>query len=194
MKKTLFALSLGLALIASASVATAQNVANDNGAGGFVGVTAGSAHWNASGATSDRFAYGVNGGYRWSLTDSQSLGAEIGYSDFGKITSGPASLRGTGETLGANYRYSFGDGSAAGNYFVQARAGYLRYNAKASLSGFGSVTDHGNGFYTGVGVGHDFGRNFALSLNYDFHRANDVFGTGDHVKAGVTSVGAQYRF
>lgn len=195
MKKTLFSLTLGLALLAGASVASAQSA---NGAGGFVGVSAGSAHLTVANASADRFAYGISGGYRWDVSANQSLGAEVGYVDFGNVRGavGPfnVKLSATGETLGANYRYTFGDDTVSGDYFVAMRAGYLRWNGKVSVAGFGSATDHGNGFYAGVGLGHDFTRNISLSVNYDFHRANDVAGSGDHINAGVTSIGAQYRF
>lgn len=197
MKKTLLSLSFALALAAGASTAIAQDT-NANGAGGFVGATVGSAHWKADGSTANRFAYGVSGGYRWSLDANQSLGAEIGYTDFGTLHDRSAfasnSLDADAYTLGANYRYAFDNGEV-NRYFLQARGGYLRWNAKDRLNVYGvgrsSDTEHGNGWYAGVGVGRNLGDNVSLTLNYDFHRAN---ASNDHVNFGVASIGAQYRF
>lgn len=191
MKKTLLSLSLGLALIAGVSAVQAQDA---NGAGGFVSATAGSAHWDANGSTANRFAYGVSGGYRWSLDANQSLGAEIGYVNFGKLRASNDFARETLDadagTLGANYRYTFQD-----SYYVEGRGGYMRWHAKDKVTvyGLGHASDStdGNGWYAGAAVGRDFTPNFGVKVGYDFHRAN---GDNDHVNFGVASVGAEYRF
>lgn len=193
--KKLLAISLALATIGGVGAVQAQDV---SGAGAFVSAKAGSAHWKADGQSSDKFAYDLSTGYRWALSPNQSLGAEVGYANFGKLRGnnalGSASLEAEAGTLGANYRYTFGDGTPSGNYFVQTRAGYMRWHdtAKANLAGVSGIAhDNGNGWYAGAAVGHDFTPNFGLSLAYDFHRANM---DNDHVNFGVTSVGAEYRF
>jgi OOP family OmpA-OmpF porin len=198
MKKSLLSLSFALALAVGTSAVSAQDV-NSNGAGGFMGATVGTANWHGDGASINRLSYGVSGGYRWALDQNQSLGAELGYVNFGTLRAdtdfGRAKLDAQAYTLGGNYRYSFGDGSMLNNYFFSARAGYLRLHAseRDSVTGVGSVSgsNDSNGYYAGVGIGRDFGQNVAVSLNYDFHRANT---DPDHINFGVTSVGLQYRF
>lgn len=196
MKQKILALSLALAALGVAGTVQAQDT---NGAGAFVGAKVGSVHWKTADASTNRVAYGATGGYRWSLDANQSLGPEIGYTNFGKLRQtgplGSASLGMEAATLGANYRYTFGQGAAPGPYFVQGRAGYLRWHAtdKARLAGVSSTShDNGNGWYAGAAVGRDFTPNFGVTLGYDFHRAN--MDGNRHANFGVASVGAEYRF
>lgn len=192
MKKTLLSISLALATLAGSGAVIAQDT---NGAGGFIGAKVGNAHWDAQGATENRFAYDVSGGYRWSLAPNQSLGAELGYVDFGTIHDrnalGHSSLAADAVTLGANYRYTLANDST----YVMGRAGYLRWHGKArtTIDGVGRFSDsnRGNGWYAGAAIGHDFTPVFGMNVGYDFHRANN---DGNHVNFGVASVGAEYRF
>lgn len=192
MKKTL--LSLSIALAAAFGVAATAQAQDTNGAGGFIGAQVGNAHWNAQGDTANRFAYGVNGGYRWSLDQNQSLGADVGYENFGKISNGNAygdsSVKAYAWTLGGNYRYTFDN-----NVYLQGRAGYMRWTADANANVYGlshySDSTSGNGWYAGAAVGYDITKNLGVNVGYNFHRANADNG---HVNFGVASVGAEYRF
>jgi OmpA-OmpF porin, OOP family len=187
----------GALLAAGVGMAHAQDGA---GAGAYVGGEIGNAHWNNTGAanTSDRFNYGVQGGYRWSINNQNALGVELGYVDFGRVAGGDgagttASARANAWTLGPSYRYTFNNSGV----YLSGRAGYERTysNARVVVDGVGSIADsgRGNGYYAGVGVGYDLTHQVSVQAGYDYHRFNSD-ALGDHQNIGVASVGAEYRF
>ena len=191
MKMKKIALSASLALLALGGVSTAM-AQDTSGAGGFVTAQVGNAHWNALGEHVNRFDYGVSGGYRWALDANQSLGAELGYTNFGRIRGTafglvPYSVKGEGITLGANYRYNFQDPSI----YLVGRAGYLRARVHENVPGYGHLNDYSNGYYVGAAVGYDFTPAFGMQVGYDYNRAKPF---GGHANLNVVSVGAEYRF
>lgn len=186
----------GLLLVGGVS-AHAQEI---NGAGGFVTLKAGSGNLSTPIVNTSGFSYAVSAGYRWALPGNQALGVELGYLNQGRVHHdfqgvAQASEKGHALTVGPTYRFTFGDGTRAGDYFASVRTGYMRWhgNARASSSETLLLTtgDKGNGWYAGVGFGHDFSPHASVSLNYDFYRANASY---YHVNLGFTSLAMEYRF
>lgn len=191
MKK--FALSLSIALAAAAGLGVAHAQDMGNGSGGFVAGQVGSSHWNTPAFSANRPQFGVSGGYRWSTSQNQSLGAELGYADFGQPRFGngvdSASVKAHAWTLGANYNVALSD-----QFYLQSRAGYLRYHltGAANLANTAySASTSGDGWYAGVGVGYSLTPSFGVKVGYDYNRGVK---NGTHVNIGVASVGAEYRF
>lgn len=200
-KKT--ALSIAALALATAGAVPAAYAGAAGTGNGFIGAKVGTAFWSFNDDYTDNendFSYAIDGGYRWNINDSNSIGIELGYIDFGSIADSndvaSVSLDGDAVTLGANYQLLFG---ANGANFFEARAGYMHWNGDASatlsMGNLGTVSasgsDSGGGVYVGAGIGHYFTPNFALSLNYDFHQA-DAF--DDTVNLAVFTIGAEYRF
>lgn len=162
--------------------------------------------------------YGVNTGYRWKLSDSWGLGAEVGYTDLGNFrvrnvfnsedvdqTERTDALRGW--TAGANARWNVNPA-----WYVGMRGGYFRasdnsrdyYNTIGEELGIRSGRTSGrNSWYAGVGTGWQASENMSVGLHYDYYRAKSgtLFdeGTGveiDGPKRSTALVGltAEYAF
>lgn len=153
-------------------------------------------------------------GYAWHVGSAFDLGVEGGYVDLGKLvasyhyasTSGDyvvdehADLGATAWLAGVNGKFNFAD-----NWYVSARAGWLRSKADAtyrySETGYGSAyasgDASGDGWYGGVGVGYDFTPDFSLGLNYDNYHAkakiDSALGTL-RSNIGAYMFTAEYRF
>lgn len=197
MNKILSAALFGL-LASGGAFAQSVDSPVSNGSGAYVGIKGGQSHWRADGDTSNEFGWGVQGGYRFAIDANQSIGPELGYVDFGKVKDrfpgGHTSIDGKAATLGASYRYSFDNSEV----YLLGRAGYERWYGRATAAvdglGYGHDSDHGNGYYAGVGVGYDLTPQASIVAQYDYHRANDVFDSNTHVNNGVASLGFEYRF
>lgn len=188
MKRTLLSIALVLATVA-ASGAYAQGAQS----GWFVDANAGSAEWNMAQARTNEFSYRIDGGYLWNLGRGNSLGPEIGYTDFGtpSLPLGAASLNAKALTLGANYRFTFSNS----NYLL-AQAGFARTRFSAKPDSLAIFPDQGttraNGWYGGIGVGHDFSNALAVDVVYDYYRVSRISGERPHL--GVPSAGPEFRF
>ncbi|MGH8111705.1 MAG: outer membrane beta-barrel protein [Rhodanobacteraceae bacterium] len=189
MKKTVLSIALGLATAVVASAAFAQS----SQAGWFVDANAGSAQWNMGQTRTNEFSYSIDGGYLWKLGSGSSLGPEIGYTDFGTPNApfGTASLNAKAVTLGANYRFTF-----TNNNYLLARAGFMRARISAEPDSFvvfpGETTRRANGWYGGVGIGHNFSKSLAVDVTYNYYRLSRINGERTHF--AVPSAGLEFRF
>jgi OOP family OmpA-OmpF porin len=201
MKKTLLSLAAGLALLAT-SGAYAQGYI-----GGAFGWTELSV--DCAGATkcdTSDTGYKVYGGYRF----ANQFAVELVYFDWGK-----AKLSGTPDTIDGRARdvpmatgtvnvdqtaEGFGLGVA---YFLPfspewsgvARLGVTQTDAKASASGFGSVSNKDPYAYYGLGVAYHFNKNLALTGEADFSRAKfGAEGFYDTANVRLLSIGLSFLF
>lgn len=197
--KKISALSLAVALGGLSFGAFAQSAPVSNGAGAYAGVKLGNSHWSdpSFSGSRDELGGGFQGGYRFALDSHQSIGPEIGYVHFGKLSAsssfGNATATGQAGTLGVSYVYSFNN-----PVYLTVRGGYERWkgNLHGTVYGVGSASGnaYGNGYYEGVGVGYNINKDAAVVASYDFHRSNGVFAPNDHVNNGLATVGVEYRF
>ncbi|HET7588242.1 MAG TPA: outer membrane beta-barrel protein [Gammaproteobacteria bacterium] len=196
MKKVFLPLAFAVASVAAVPAAQAAD------GNGFVTVKAGQTSWSLNDQYSDNetaFSWGAQGGYRWSLNDTNAIGFDVGYVDFGSISDSgsgvSASLDGSAITVGGNYKLTFG-GPTADDWYFEARAGYMKLTLDASLNfaGLGSASgsDDFSGIYLGAGIGYNITPTFGLSLNYDYHQADDVY--DDSLNLAMFSVAAEFRF
>jgi opacity protein-like surface antigen len=146
--------------------------------------------------------YGVDVGYRWTLTPSMALGVEGGYTNLSSIgTHGlPAPpVKVDGWSLGVNGRLNLSP-----NWYISGRGGFFRadlqfsYHIETSMSppdapsyqvvNFDATS---NRYYAGAGFGYDFSSNFSIGLNYDYYRADK---SALKLRPNLISVSAEYRF
>ncbi|HET6655295.1 MAG TPA: outer membrane beta-barrel protein [Gammaproteobacteria bacterium] len=208
MKSAPFLIAFALAAICTAPLA--QAAAPDNG-GFFVTAKIGKTAWSLNDQYSDNqkaTTYGAQAGYRWSINDANAIGFDVGYIDFGDIDDADgglfATFSGSAMTAGANYQFTFAE-----SWYLQARAGYMKLtlDSNVTLPGINlqigpfssnlglSVSyesDEFDGIYLGVGIGHYFTPGFGLSLNYDYHQADDVY--NETLNLATFTVAAEFRF
>lgn len=70
----------------------------------------------------------------------------------------------------------------------------LTLDASLNFAGLGSASgsDDFSGIYLGAGIGYNITPTFGLSLNYDYHQADDVY--DDSLNLAMFSVAAEFRF
>ncbi|MFT3789654.1 MAG: outer membrane beta-barrel protein [Rudaea sp.] len=217
MKNTLLVLALvsvGAAVAPCAfadDTSPAPNAGITNNAGGFfVNGDAGASILDHGMYKDNRFAGGINAGYRFALSPYVALGVEGGYTDLGRFglkDSVPAGLphataSDRGWTLGANAHLNFNP-----QWYLSLRGGAYRAdmkgwtadgssvlgtpdNAITAESGY-RVNNHDVGGYAGVGVGHDFNDHVSVGLNYTYFETRK---DGLELNPGLASVNAEYRF
>jgi len=199
------------AMSATLAVASASAVASDANGGFFINAGVGQAQYHV-GRTDGGFykiddkdtAGALRFGYAWRAADGFELGAEGGYADLGKSTAdldyGPVAH--TDEKLNAWLIGLNGKYHVAGKWYVQARGGWLRWEGKANArmfdpftntTSYGSAKGHGHGWYGGVGVGYDLGRNVSMGVAYDnYHVTGNHYGGALNI--GTYMVSAELRF
>jgi OmpA-OmpF porin, OOP family len=197
MKKNLLALALAAAGLLTVPAVFAQSAPTDNG-GWFVNGNIGRTSIDKGPYDNHDTGYDVNGGYRWALSPSVALGAEVGYNDLGNINaknlfnSQPVVDKGRsqlhGWTAGVNGHFN-----VSPNWYLSARTGIYGWQGHG-LSNDENPIRKGlddTSWYAGAGVGYDFSHNFSLGLNYDYYDAQK-----QHVNlsTNMVSVGAEYRF
>jgi OOP family OmpA-OmpF porin/outer membrane immunogenic protein len=192
-------ISHAFAAAMAAACAFAMSPVHAAESGAFVAGAIGHA-WNDDGPERiDTTAWRVGLGYRWAITPGVALGFDVGYADLGTLarvaatfvtpsgsSSLPVEFSAKGPSLGFDARFDI-----APAWFVDARVGAQRANYSLRPSPLVMPIDNENGWYAGVGIGHDFGRAWSLGLGYD--RVHVGFGTGD-VDSDRLSVQAEYRF
>lgn len=210
MGKMTIPLALAFVAICAAPLAQAAAAA-DSDDGFFLTAKVGSTAWSLNDQYSDNqkaTTYGAQGGYRWSINDANAVGFDVGYIDFGDIDDAGggmfATLSGSALTAGVNYQLTFGNA-----WYLEARTGYMKLTLKSSITlpgvsiqigpistdlglGFNYNSDEFDGAYLGVGVGHWLTPSFGLSVNYDYHRADDVY--GESLNLATFSVAAEFLF
>ena len=195
MKTTLLALAMASAgLLAAPFAAHAQ----DNG-GFFINGNVGQASLDEGMYDDEDTAYGVNLGYRWSVSPGFAIGVEGGYVDLGKYAPksnivlpvgqflGDAEL--DGFTAGVNGRFNLGD-----NWYISGRTGLFRADVKGDYLAAGiptRVDDTSNKWYAGAGFGYDFSNNFSVGLNFDHY---EVDKRNLDLNSNLISVSAEARF
>ncbi|TAL85224.1 MAG: porin family protein [Rhodanobacter sp.] len=197
MKKTLFALALASAGLLAVPAAFAQNAPDSNG-GWFVNGNVGRSSLNHGPYNGHDTSYAINGGYRWSLSPSVAIGAEVGYNDLGNIhptnffhgqsvvAQGKSQLHGW--TTGVNGHFNL-----TPNWYVSARTGIYGWTGHG-LSNDANPVRVGldnTSWYAGAGFGYDFTNNVSLGLNYDHYNAKK---SNVDLSSNMLSVSAEYRF
>ncbi|SFK46586.1 porin family protein [Rhodanobacter glycinis] len=197
MKKSLLALAFATAGLMAAPAVFAQSAPNGNG-GWFVNGNVGRTSINKGPYDGHDTGYGINGGYRWAVSPSVALGAEIGYNDLGNIHAknifngnrvvDRQKTQLHGWTAGVNGHFNISP-----NWYVSARTGIYGWKGHG-LSNDDLPTRHrldDTSWYAGAGFGYDFTNNFSLGLNYDYYNAkkHDV-----DLSTDMVSVSAEYRF
>jgi OOP family OmpA-OmpF porin len=197
MKKTLLALALTTAGLLTASAAFAQNAPTQNG-GWFVNGNIGQTSIQHGPYDNNATGYAVNGGYRWALSPTVALGAELGYNDLGNIhpknvfnnqpvvADGKSQLHGW--TAGVNGHFNL-----TPNWYVSGRTGIYGWTGHGLSNDQNPIRKglDNTSYYAGAGVGYDFSNNVSLGLNYDYYDAKK-----QHVdlSTDMVSVSAEYRF
>lgn len=106
--------------------------------------------------------------------------------------------------IGAVGKVRFGDQAADTGWFGSGRAGVMRSNYDATVTGNvdgvhvrNSLSTHSTQPYVGVGVGYDFAPNMGVSMNYDYFRGDARIPTTSEkarYNSKTLSAGFEYRF
>ena len=158
----------------------------------YVGVNVGRSDYSLDngfslfGSDKNDTAYGINTGSYF----NENFGAELGYTNFGKVG------RGGGETKAQGINFSLiGKLPLSAQFNLLGKLGttYSRTEVSANpLSGLSTGKDSGFGVSYGIGAEYLFNPQLSAVLQYDEHRMKFA-GTGrDRVSA--TTVGLRYRF
>jgi hypothetical protein len=155
----------------------------------FLNAGVGRSSINAGPLDSDT-GYSVDGGYRWGLGSTTSLGVDAGYADLGTFSTG-SSLAGVnfdvhGPTLGTTFHWNISP-----DWYASGRAGYMSANFRASTNYGFSQHETVGGWYAGLGYGYNFGEHASLGLAYDYYRFRE---RGVSTSPNLISVNAEYRF
>lgn len=199
MKKTLFAIALATAGLATVPAVFAQSApAPTAQQGWYVGAEAGYGQVN-KGPYDNQGNYigGIKGGYRFAINPEASVGVEAGYQYLGLIdakgNNNVSSLAGRvhGPTLGANLRWNFNP-----DWYAEIRAGAfyaegqgLTYDS-TSYERFERIRP-----YAGVGVGYNLSQNWSVGVNYNYYDGTSRGGSqGVQLQANAVTVAGEYRF
>jgi opacity protein-like surface antigen len=200
MKKTLFAIALATAGLATAAPAAFAQSAPTQTAqqGWYVGAQAGYGQVN-SGAYNNQGNYigGINGGYRFAINPEASFGVEAGYQYLGFIDAKGANnvssnrARLDGPTLGANLRWNFNP-----DWYAEIRAGAFYAQGQGLTNGFDAYDRFERVRpYAGVGVGYNINQNFSVGVNYNYYDGSSRGGNqGVQLDTNAVTVAAEYRF
>jgi OOP family OmpA-OmpF porin len=197
MKKTLLALALATAGLLAVPAVFAQSAPTDNG-GWFINGNVGRTSINHGPYDGHDTGYALNGGYRWSLAPSFSLGAEVGYNDLGNIhtknifnsqsvvTPGKSQLHGW--TAGANAHLDLSP-----NWYISGRTGLYSWTGHGMDNDVNPVRKGLNdtSWYAGAGVGYNVTSNLSVGLNYDYFDAKKH---NIDLSTDMVSASAEYRF
>lgn len=197
MKKSLLALAFATAGLMAAPAVFAQSAPNGNG-GWFVNGNVGRTSINKGPYDGHDTGYGINGGYRWAVSPSVALGAEIGYNDLGNIhaknifNSDPVIADNKsqlhGWTVGANARLDM-----TPNWYLSGRAGLYSWTGHGMNNDVNPIRKSldDNSWYAGAGIGYNITPQLSVGVNYDYFDASK-----DHVNLStdMVSASAEYRF
>jgi opacity protein-like surface antigen len=193
MKNTLLAIALATASLAAVP---AVSFAADNSGGFFVNGNVGQSSLDKGLYNDDDTGYGVNAGYRWTLSPNVALGLEGGYTDLGKFDPknefnglgfGQASVKGF--TAGVNGHFNL-----TPQWYLSGRAGLFRADTRGwAVDGTTAnyVDETNTKYYAGAGFGYDFSNNFSVGLNYDYYKTDK---NQLSVSPSLVSASAEYRF
>jgi OmpA-OmpF porin, OOP family len=203
-----------LAAVATLAASIAP-LAHADGQGTFIQAGAGHATQSHSGT-----AWGVNGGYRWSISQGVYFGAEVGYQDLanGKFRYNQSIVinditgtkqiasQGTGRVgthaalLGANLRWDVTDKT-----YAIVHGGIARYRTRTRTDGTSTIDGQPpstfyNGYnvydtrwYAGAGFGFDFTPQISLQLTYD-HYPQHYSAYGYHYTNNLDVYGTAVEF
>jgi len=196
MKKTLLALALTTAGLLTVPAVFAQNAPNGNG-GWFVNGNVGQTSLDKGPYDDHDTGYGVNGGYRWALSPTVALGAEVGYNDLGNfrpqnvfsnqsVVDGKSQLHGW--TAGVNGHFNI-----TPNWYVSARTGLYSWTGHGLSNDSNPIREglDDTSWYGGAGLGYDFNSDVSVGLNYDYYDAKK---DNVNLSTDMVSVSAEYRF
>lgn len=197
-KKTLLVLALSTAGLLAVPAAFAQNTPADNG-GWFINGNVGRTAINQGPYDNGHdTGYALNGGYRWALAPSFSLGAEVGYNDLGNIharnifNSQPVVANDRsqlhGWTMGANAHLDLSP-----NWYLAGRAGLYSWTGHGLSNNVNPVRQGLNdtSWYTGAGVGYNITPKLSVGVNYDYFDARKQ---NVDLSTDMVSASAEYRF
>jgi OOP family OmpA-OmpF porin len=198
---------LRLMLVLAAFMAVPNAFAADTGGGNvFVDARFGAMFGRKgdSGNSTDdsTTSWGADGGYLWKLDDQRSLGFELGYTHFGKVSDfggnfGRDQVSASAMTLGGHFQYLFGDDRA---WIFQVRGGFASVKVDDDIDPtFGAVgTDswHQTGVYVGLGIGRQIIQGFSVILAYSHLSSNASANRGGEADLNLNWIGlvAEYRF
>ncbi|WP_329742446.1 porin family protein [Dyella sp. A6] len=197
MNKSLIAMALATTGLLAVPAVFAQSMPTDNG-GWFVNGNVGRTYINHGPYDGHDTGYGLNGGYRWSMSPTVALGVEAGYNDLGNIharnifNGQPVVNRDKtqlhGWTAGVNGHFNISP-----NWYVSARTGIYGWRGHGMSNDALPAVQHlsDTSWYAGAGFGYDFSNNISLGLNYDHYDANKH---NVDLSTNMISVGAEYRF
>lgn len=200
MKKTLFAIALATAGLATVPAVFAQSAPTQiSQQGWYVGAEAGYGEINKGPYNNNGNAIGgIKGGYRFAINPATSIGVEAGYQYLGQVdargASNDSSLRSKlyGPTLGANLRYNFTPnwyGEVRGGAFYAQGQG-LTNGADPSYQRFDRTR-----YYAGVGVGYNITQNWSVGVNYNYYDGTSRGGNhGVQLQTNAVTVAGEYRF
>lgn len=175
---------MGAAAALSLSVASAFATQNDGGF--YVGVKGGYNNMDVpTGSTiggsatvtgkKDKYVANIHAGYLWPVADQFQLGAQIGYSYFGKYkltntTGGKADIKLSSLNLLAVGQYNIEQ------WFVQGRVGggYVHESASGNVAGTDGEVDNKWLVVAGASVGYYFTENFSGQIFYDHYFGQDI--------------------
>jgi OmpA-OmpF porin, OOP family len=201
MKKTLFAIALATAGLATVPAVFAQSAPTQTAQQGwYVGAQAGYGQVDNNGPYKNQGNYigGINGGYRFAINPEASFGVEAGYQYLGFIDAKGANnvssdrARLYGPTLGANLRWNFNP-----NWYAEIRAGALYAQGQGLTSAYDTSYDRFERVrpYAGVGVGYNINQNFSVGVNYNYYDGSSRGGNqGVQLDTNAVTVAAEYRF
>jgi OOP family OmpA-OmpF porin len=137
-------------------------------------------------------AFGVFGGYQV----NKYFGAELGYTDLGKITASGSGINASIKAKGFEF-VGVGTFPINPQFEVYGKLGFFRWDVDASGSGFGvgvSQSETGTDLTYGLGVKYNFTKSFGVRAQYQRYKDvgnEDTTGKGD---VDVISVGVVYKF
>ncbi len=195
--KTLLALALSAAGILATSGAIAQSAPTGSD-GWFINGNVGRTSIDHGAYDDHATGYAINGGYRWAMNPSASLGVELGYNDLGNIhaknifNSDPVVQSHKSElhgwTAGGNGHFNLSP-----NWYVSARAGLYSWKGHGMSNDIAPIRRGLNdtSWYAGAGVGYDFSNNVSVGINYDYYDASK---NRVDLSTDMVSIGAEVRF
>lgn len=206
-----------LTAAAVAALSTSSAVFADS-QGAFVQANVGHANSNVKSSS----AYGVLGGYRWTVDAPFYLGMEGGYMNLNHshftynntlVTTdivGPHTLTSQSRVSSKNEALLLGVNGKwelPGRYFITAHAGVARYRNVVRVHSTGTLdglpTDgfhdryryYDTNYYAGIGFGYDFNPQVSLSFNYDHYAPRyEAFGVKEDVNFDAYGMAAEFRF
>ena len=199
--RTFSGLFVAVASLAAVGSVQAQTSSMSNPAGGFSMYSPGSSYIGFNAGRSDFSVGRGTGAFAFDEKDdayslyagsyfNSNFGAELGYTQLGKITRGGGTTKAEGINLSLVGKLPL---SQSFNLLGKVGTTYGRTNVSAAAgSGIASGSESGFGLSYGVGVEYAFQPNLSAVLQYDEHKMDFVGSGRDRVSAAT--VGLRYRF